>query len=133
MFGRATWRKITSPIICHPDLQQIQLLNGRFSITSFNFLLHLFHVQSTSLLSYSRPFQWAHMSYYIKYHWLNWLNSSLSLRLQYSYLPHFSLSFDYFLAIFLLYSNCSFLMKTAVKRFIIRTCGLESQYGELLL
>jgi hypothetical protein len=48
------------------------------SITSFNFLLHFFHVQSTLLLSYSSTFQCANMSYYIKYHWLNWLNSSLS-------------------------------------------------------
>jgi len=45
IFGRATWRKITSPIICHPDLQQIQLLNGR----SFH---HIFQL-SSSLVSCS--------------------------------------------------------------------------------
>ena len=44
-FGRAAWRKITSPIICHPDLQQIQLLNGR----SFH---HIFQF-SSSLVSWS--------------------------------------------------------------------------------
>jgi hypothetical protein len=119
--GKAAWRKITSPIICHPDLQQTQLLNGRsfhHMFQLFFFICFMFNLRYYFLIAahFIAP-----MTHCIKYHWFNWFSSSLPWILQYSYLPKFYFSFENFLAAFLLYSNWSFWTKTTVKQFDV--CG----------
>jgi hypothetical protein len=111
MSGKATRRRIASPIISHPDLQKVQDLVGVTSNTSFSFL-HLLHIPA------------AHMNLV---HKALVENLSQPPIFQRSDLPNFSLSFVYFLYFVLLHPSPS-LSKTAVTRFVFRI----SQRGKRL-